>query len=91
MDNPVGAGYSYVNDSKLFPKNNSQIAQDLTTLMKGFFAKVSRLHRIWTWRFYKLDFHCVLKPVFLGYKFKVYVLSNQEYYYFSQFWFLIRL
>ncbi|KAG0711956.1 Serine carboxypeptidase-like 48 [Chionoecetes opilio] len=39
VDNPVGTGYSYVQDLKLLPKNNSAIAADLVTFMAGFFKK----------------------------------------------------
>lgn len=40
VDNPVGAGFSYVNDTKLLCKNNSQITADLITLMDEFLQKV---------------------------------------------------
>ncbi|XP_042876881.1 retinoid-inducible serine carboxypeptidase-like isoform X1 [Penaeus japonicus] len=40
VDNPVGTGYSYVEDDKLLPRNNSAIAVDLVEFMKGFFKKV---------------------------------------------------
>jgi serine carboxypeptidase 1 len=40
VDNPVGTGFSYVNDTKLLAKNNSQITDDLMQLMGGFLQKV---------------------------------------------------
>nr|XP_015839909.1 PREDICTED: uncharacterized protein LOC664192 [Tribolium castaneum] len=43
VDNPVGTGYSYVNDSKYFATNNSQIASDFVTLLKGFYEAVPDL------------------------------------------------
>ncbi|XP_063594723.1 retinoid-inducible serine carboxypeptidase-like [Penaeus indicus] len=40
VDNPVGTGFSYVDDLKLLTKNNTAIAVDLVEFMKGFFKKV---------------------------------------------------
>ncbi|XP_037796067.1 retinoid-inducible serine carboxypeptidase-like isoform X2 [Penaeus monodon] len=40
VDNPVGTGFSYVDDVKLLTKNNTAIAVDLVEFMKGFFKKV---------------------------------------------------
>lgn len=40
VDNPVGSGFSYVNDTKLLCKNNSQITADLITMMSQFLDKV---------------------------------------------------
>lgn len=40
VDNPVGTGYSYVEDPKLLPRNNTAIAHDLIKFMSGFFVKV---------------------------------------------------
>jgi serine carboxypeptidase 1 len=36
VENPVGAGWSYVDDLSLLPTNNSQIADDLVTLFTAF-------------------------------------------------------
>lgn len=40
VDNPVGTGYSYVEDPKLLPRNNTAIANNLVAFMRGFFTKV---------------------------------------------------
>lgn len=40
VDNPVGAGFSYVNDTKLLARNNTQITQDLMEMMTNFLEKV---------------------------------------------------
>lgn len=37
IDNPVGTGFSYVEDPSLLSSNNEQIAQDLVTLMRQFY------------------------------------------------------
>jgi len=39
VDNPVGAGYSYVDDLKLLTVNENQIATDLMTFIKAFFQR----------------------------------------------------
>lgn len=41
VDNPVGTGYSYVDDSSKYTTNNQQIADDLVTLLNSFFDKYS--------------------------------------------------
>lgn len=38
VDNPVGAGYSYVDDPAYLTTNNSMIANDLVTLVKTVFT-----------------------------------------------------
>ena len=43
VDNPVGAGYSYVDNLSLLPKTNADIAKDLVALMAAFFAKYTEL------------------------------------------------
>ena len=43
VDNPVGAGYSYVDDLALIPRTNAAIAADLVTLMAAFFGKFPSL------------------------------------------------
>ncbi|KAH7950254.1 hypothetical protein HPB49_021564 [Dermacentor silvarum] len=40
VDNPVGAGYSYVTNETGFAVNNSQIAADLVTMISVFLAKM---------------------------------------------------
>ena len=40
VDNPVGAGYSYVDDLALLPTDNAAIAADLVTLLTAFVAAV---------------------------------------------------
>lgn len=39
IDNPVGSGFSYVDSSKYLTTDNKMIADDLVTLMKGFYKK----------------------------------------------------
>ncbi|XP_011299445.1 retinoid-inducible serine carboxypeptidase isoform X2 [Fopius arisanus] len=39
VDNPVGAGFSYVDDINLFAKNNLEIATDLVECMMGFLTE----------------------------------------------------
>ena len=39
VDNPVGAGYSYVDDTSLLTTDVSQIADDLIVLFTGFLQK----------------------------------------------------
>uniref|UniRef100_A0A0P4WJ86 Carboxypeptidase n=1 Tax=Scylla olivacea TaxID=85551 RepID=A0A0P4WJ86_SCYOL len=46
VDNPVGTGFSYVQDLKLLPTNNSAIAADLVTFMAGFFKKVPEFESV---------------------------------------------
>lgn len=46
VDNPVGAGFSYVNDTKLLATNNSQIASDLMELMNSFLQKVPEFQTV---------------------------------------------
>ena len=36
IDNPVGTGFSYVENSNLLTKTNTEIAVDLVTFMKSF-------------------------------------------------------
>ena len=36
IDNPVGTGFSYVDNNEVFTTNNTQIAEDLVTFTKGF-------------------------------------------------------
>ncbi|KAF1862527.1 hypothetical protein Lal_00024429 [Lupinus albus] len=44
-DNPVGTGYSYVEDSKLFVKTDEEAAADLTTLLIEIFNRDERLQK----------------------------------------------
>ncbi|XP_050735127.1 retinoid-inducible serine carboxypeptidase-like [Eriocheir sinensis] len=46
VDNPVGTGYSYVQDPKLLPTNNSAIATDLVNFMGAFFKKVPEFEKV---------------------------------------------
>ncbi|KAL5995864.1 Serine carboxypeptidase-like 51 [Asimina triloba] len=43
VDNPVGTGFSYVEDGSLFVKTDEEAAIDLTTLLKGVFNNISSL------------------------------------------------
>lgn len=40
IDNPVGTGYSYVDDSKYLTTDNRQIALDLVAMLKGFYERL---------------------------------------------------
>ncbi|CAG7826484.1 unnamed protein product [Allacma fusca] len=46
VDNPVGTGFSYVNDTSLLAKNNSQIAMDLVELTTRFLQKVPEFENV---------------------------------------------
>ncbi|XP_068200296.1 retinoid-inducible serine carboxypeptidase-like isoform X2 [Palaemon carinicauda] len=46
VDNPVGTGFSYVNNTSLLAQNNSAIADDLVSFMKGFFKKVPEFETV---------------------------------------------
>jgi serine carboxypeptidase 1 len=35
LDNPVGSGFSYVDDVSLLPTNNAEIAADVVSLLKN--------------------------------------------------------
>lgn len=37
VDNPVGTGFSYVDDNSYLTTDNKQIAKDLIALLKGFY------------------------------------------------------
>ena len=39
IDNPVGTGYSFVDNKSAYTTNVSMIAQDLVTVSKAFFTK----------------------------------------------------
>jgi len=43
VDNPVGAGFSYVTNLSLIPKTNAEIASDLVELAAAFFTKYASL------------------------------------------------
>ncbi|KAK3205863.1 hypothetical protein Dsin_019909 [Dipteronia sinensis] len=45
VDNPVGTGYSYVEDEKLFVKSDVEAATDLTTLLEEIFNKNQKLQK----------------------------------------------
>lgn len=46
VDNPVGTGFSYVNNSNAFATNNTQIADDLVTLVSVFFTKLPEFQKV---------------------------------------------
>jgi len=46
VDNPVGTGYSYVDDESAFTTNNTQIGLDLVALLKGFLDKHSEFVQV---------------------------------------------
>uniref|UniRef100_A0A1A9VMJ8 Retinoid-inducible serine carboxypeptidase n=1 Tax=Glossina austeni TaxID=7395 RepID=A0A1A9VMJ8_GLOAU len=46
IDNPVGSGFSYVDDSSLLTTDNKQIAKDLVELMKGFYKSHSEFEKV---------------------------------------------
>jgi len=45
QDNPVGTGYSFVEDDKLFVKTDDEAATDLTTLLIKLFNKNENLQK----------------------------------------------
>ncbi|KAK2643487.1 hypothetical protein Ddye_025250 [Dipteronia dyeriana] len=45
VDNPVGTGYSYVEDKKLFVESDVEAATDLTTLLEEIFNKNQKLQK----------------------------------------------
>ncbi|KAJ0967123.1 hypothetical protein J5N97_024040 [Dioscorea zingiberensis] len=45
VDNPVGTGYSYVEDETLFVKSDVEAANDLTTLLKNLYNSDERLQK----------------------------------------------
>lgn len=45
VDNPVGTGYSFVEDDSLMVKTDEEAATDLTTLLKNLFNKNENLQR----------------------------------------------
>lgn len=46
VDNPVGTGYSYVDELSLLTTNNSQIADDMIVFLKAFFEKLPDLQKV---------------------------------------------
>ncbi|CAL4096897.1 unnamed protein product, partial [Meganyctiphanes norvegica] len=46
IDNPVGTGFSYVDDPKNLANNNTVIANDLVEFMKGFLLKVPEFENV---------------------------------------------
>lgn len=51
IDNPVGAGYSYVDDLSLLTTNVSQISQDLLTIHKSLAQKFQFMQQLPYWVF----------------------------------------
>lgn len=45
VDSPVGTGFSYVENSSQFAKDNNQIARDLVQLMKNFMEKFPKFKK----------------------------------------------
>ncbi|XP_010241643.1 PREDICTED: serine carboxypeptidase-like 51 isoform X2 [Nelumbo nucifera] len=45
VENPVGTGYSFVEDEKELVKNDEEAATDLTTLLKALFNRNARLQK----------------------------------------------
>lgn len=45
QDNPVGTGYSYVEDEKLYVKTDEEAGNDLTTLLEKIFNKNESLQK----------------------------------------------
>ncbi|PRQ54718.1 putative carboxypeptidase C [Rosa chinensis] len=45
VDNPVGTGFSFVEDNALFVKNDVEAATDLTTLLKELFNRNESLQK----------------------------------------------
>jgi serine carboxypeptidase 1 len=45
QDNPVGTGYSFVEDQKLFVKTDDEAATDLTTLLIKLFNNNEKLQK----------------------------------------------
>ncbi|XP_071700113.1 serine carboxypeptidase-like 51 [Rutidosis leptorrhynchoides] len=45
VDNPVGVGYSFVEDETLYVKNDEEAAKDLTTLLMSIFNKDESLQK----------------------------------------------
>ncbi|XP_029164025.1 retinoid-inducible serine carboxypeptidase-like [Nylanderia fulva] len=42
IDNPVGTGFSYVNDQTVYTTTNAQIARDLIECIRGFYKQLPR-------------------------------------------------
>lgn len=45
VDNPVGTGFSYVDDNRALATTNEQIANDFVELMKGFYTDVPAMKK----------------------------------------------
>ncbi|XP_067403513.1 retinoid-inducible serine carboxypeptidase [Emydura macquarii macquarii] len=46
VDNPVGTGFSYTNDSNAFAKNLSTVSSDMLVLLKEFFSSMKEFQTI---------------------------------------------
>lgn len=46
IDNPVGSGYSFVDNLKLLTTNNKQISEDLVSFMRVFLAKHTEFQNV---------------------------------------------
>ncbi|KAK2582344.1 hypothetical protein KPH14_004680 [Odynerus spinipes] len=49
IDNPVGTGFSYVENSAAYARTNAQIAKDLVECMRGFLNKLPRFANVSTY------------------------------------------
>ncbi|KAK0160545.1 hypothetical protein PV328_007943 [Microctonus aethiopoides] len=49
IDNPVGTGFSYVDDDSAYATDNHQIAEDLVRCMHGFLAKIPEFKKVPTY------------------------------------------
>lgn len=46
IDNPVGTGYSYIDNDDALTKTNKQIAEDLVECLKGFYKKRAEFRNV---------------------------------------------
>lgn len=46
VDNPVGTGFSYVDEENAFTTTNKQIADDFVELMKGFYMAIPDMKKV---------------------------------------------
>ena len=49
IDNPVGAGFSYVENLSLLTKTNAEIASDLLKCMDSFYDKLPKFRKVPTY------------------------------------------
>lgn len=46
VDNPVGTGFSYVDDNNAFTTTNEEIGNDFVQLLKGFYEAVPEMKKV---------------------------------------------